>query len=261
MGSPALAQAGAGCGAEGEALFQCDVGAKQVSVCRHGYRLTYAFGPDRTSPELSLSADVSDVDVEAFDGTAAVTFRNGDTRYRVHVGSGEPAVGGIDVTLPSGAVTALACDAGSVRPRDAFAGLERFAAVRSPHFDVYGHCFLRGRAAEACAGIMAERCAGLDRGPRAVCYENEVTFWEDILGFTLEQVLAVARDGLGDYPMRIERAQGIWEKGLAADCMVAGWTVFNVMDGDLGELACRSQGIARRVDFLRAVKLGLEFEG
>ena len=269
----ASAQAGEACGVGAELLFHCGMGEKQVAVCLDGRRVSYAFGADRAAPELELSSEADAVEKDVFDWSAlpsvgaSVTFGNGGTRYRVHVRSGAPATGGVDVIAPSGAVTALSCDAGSVWPRDVlapgdpFAGLGRLSSATDSEFDPLAQCANRSPAAEACAGIVAGLCDRPDREARMDCHRAALRRWDGILEMALRDALALARDTPGEWAERIERGQALWSRSLAEDCALAGGTAFDVMDGELGELACLMQRAARRVDFLRAVARGIEFDG
>lgn len=118
--------AAAKCAGESELLISCTFqeGAKTVTTCLSGDHATYAFGPTKGAPELSLKRHVRDVDMHPWHGfgrwiAEGLTFENGDYRYVLRyaidrltedsVTEGDLWVGKDEVRLAE-----LICDEGSV---------------------------------------------------------------------------------------------------------------------------------------------------
>ena len=83
----ALAASSTASSAAGEVLFDCTIGAKQLSVALQGDIATYTFGP-KGAPELTISAAPRDLNYLPWNGIGsampeAVQFVNAGTTYEV----------------------------------------------------------------------------------------------------------------------------------------------------------------------------------
>lgn len=138
---PSFGQAAEACGTEQTLLFHCTFGngAKQVGVCYSDGVVSYAFGPDFVTPELSLNRPLAQVDYTPFAWASntifeSVALTNVDTVYEVFAATKRGPYdgvteGGITVTPPNGQYVTLTCDAGSVWPRDPFDGIGKLSEI------------------------------------------------------------------------------------------------------------------------------------
>ncbi|MDG1430056.1 MAG: hypothetical protein P8Q23_00680, partial [Paracoccaceae bacterium] len=83
---PSLAQAG--CPTGSETLINCTFkkGSKSVTTCMDGNLATYSYGPTEGTPELQMTRNVTDIDMQPWHGfgrwiSEGFTFQNGDYGY------------------------------------------------------------------------------------------------------------------------------------------------------------------------------------
>ncbi|TKW68294.1 MAG: hypothetical protein DI616_04145 [Paracoccus denitrificans] len=131
----AFGQAAEACGISEELLLHCtlDNGTRQLGLCLSGNRVSYAFGPDFTAPELTMLRDLTKIEYHPFAWASrtifeSVTLMNADTSYEIwssaerHIPEGQTE-GGVIVTLPNAEPRHFHCDQGSVWPPDPIDGL------------------------------------------------------------------------------------------------------------------------------------------
>jgi len=261
-----------------QTLFSCTLAGGENSVqvlyFSRDDSLTYAYANAQGKLELNLNSPVETVAYSPFawdrgDITESVKFYNGDTSYEVfstmtrsgfHLIGG--SVGGVVVTTPSGQSTELQCDAYSVEPANVFQGIGRLASLKDENHDAFDQCLSSELSATACMGVYAAECH-VNPNDEFDCLKAEQDRWQGVLAETLTETFLVT--GGQQFSLvrseDVERAQQLWEESRDFDCEISAWTNYNVLDGDLGKLSCLSDYTAQRVDFLRSMQSGMEFDG
>lgn len=261
-----------------ETLFSCTFAGGENSVqilyFPQDDDLTYAYANAQGKLELNLNTPVETVAYTPFtwdrdDITESVTFYNDDTSYEVfstmtrsgfHLIGG--SLGGVVVTTPSGKSTELRCDAHSIEPANVFQGIGRLASLKNENYDAFAQCLSSDLSATACLGVHVSNCQ-VDLGEEFDCLKAEQDRWEAVLAETLTETFVAA----GGQQFSLERsenvgqAQKLWRESRDFDCDISSWTNYNVFDGDLGKQACLADYTARRVEFLRSMQSGMEFDG
>ena len=248
-----------------QTLFSCSFGegenSVQVLYFPQGEDLVYAYANTQGHLELNLNASVQAVDYAPFswdhgDITERVTFYNGDTSYQVFSTYSQysyETTAGIIVTSPSGQRAELGCDTFSIKPATPFGGLGRIAVLRDANHDHFRECLSGNRPDASCIGVPSAGCV-------TDCLDFKVNLWQDILAKTLATTPQIVGGGPGS-SNTIDHLQNLWEASRDADCEASAWTNYNVMDGEAGMKECLIDYTAQRVDFLRRMQAGLEFDG
>jgi len=102
-----------------------DQGRKVLSTCLSGREASYSFGRANAAPDLLLTRDVTQVDLEPWPGIGGtiwevMVFENAGHLYRVYhaidrtPGAAMPLSGGVEVEKAGEVIAALECDPGSV---------------------------------------------------------------------------------------------------------------------------------------------------
>ena len=257
-----------------QTLFSCTfnegINSVQVLYVPQDENLVYTYANAQGHLELNLNAPVQAVDYAPFswdhgDITERVTFYNGDTSYQVfstfspdsYEIAGEiysyEITAGVTVTSPSGQRTELDCDTFSINPATPLGGLGQIAVLRDASYDHFSECLSSNRPYASCIGIPSAGCV-------ADCLDFKVSLWQDILAETLATTRRMVGEGPGS-STTIDHLQSLWEASRDADCEASAWTNYNVMDGEAGLKSCIIDYTAQRVDFLRRMQAGLEFDG
>ena len=115
------APAAAAC--QGENLFQCQIGKKDLEVCRTGSAVSYSFGP-KGKAEMQIATALSELDYQPWPGIGramweAVSFHNGGVSYEVwssfdRLDENAQLEGGVNVIKGGKTVASLTCNKGSV---------------------------------------------------------------------------------------------------------------------------------------------------
>lgn len=113
----------------GEIIHACTFkgGTTAVQVCLNNDTVSYAYGPNGGTPDLSLEVSIRDAEYTPWPGVGnsiaeGVTFRNGGFSYEVFGGSPKldendelgPMFGGIVISENDETIARLSCDVGSV---------------------------------------------------------------------------------------------------------------------------------------------------
>ncbi|SEC10751.1 hypothetical protein [Rhodobacter sp. 24-YEA-8] len=109
---------------QGESLFECRIGKKELELCHTGSAVNYRFGAPGKH-ELQINTTLSDLEYQPWPGVGrtiweAVTFHNATTSYDVWSGFDrqDPDAkleGGVNVLRGETLIAALDCTKGSVR--------------------------------------------------------------------------------------------------------------------------------------------------
>ncbi|MFQ6549396.1 hypothetical protein AADZ90_015685 [Aestuariibius sp. 2305UL40-4] len=267
-------------------FFWCTLneGQNSVFLSAKDDRVTYAYIKDSGQLELRLETTLETMPYRPFPWDEqtireSVTFYNGVTSYEVFasLGSYKPfeslfaglgdAEAGIVVTLPSGSQTTLYCDDHTISPRNPIAGIGQLAKLANPDHDPLLHCLSGSVPATACLGIVSD-LYGVETGlsPRSLVFlQAEQKRWEILLAAKVSEATEMTQARFPDRAERLTtdlmKAQDSWAASRNADCDLAAWTVFDVMDEDAGKLQCLSHYAAQRIDFLNQHIAGLEFDG
>ena len=103
---------------QGETLFHCPIGKKQLEVCQQGSAVSYSFGP-AGRPEITLSESITSLDYQPWSGIGramheAVVFDNNGISYRVWTSFDrnqpeDPVTGGVLVEKDEQLLAQLNC--------------------------------------------------------------------------------------------------------------------------------------------------------
>ncbi|WP_157970859.1 hypothetical protein [Pseudogemmobacter bohemicus] len=108
---------------QGESLFECRIGKKDLEVCRTGSAVSYLFGPPG-KPEMQIATALSELDYQPWPGIGrtmweAVSFTNAGVTYEVwssfdRLDENAITEGGVNVLKGGKTVATLNCNRGTV---------------------------------------------------------------------------------------------------------------------------------------------------
>lgn len=274
---PLSAQSAHACG--DALLFQCtfDSAAKRVALCRTDDIVTYRFGSNLDTPELALESTIGETGFlpggewgANFAFSENIRMRNGDTSYdvfatRSHARNEYPlTTGGIVVAFPNGSSETLTCDPYSVNPESPIRGIGQLAAfVEGDADQILQRCRDERSTALACLGVVTAVATARDGcnpgSDFSACWTAERAAWDS----ALETETGLALEALKTLPnatsaAEVQAAQDSWFITRNRDCKIY-WPLVFAPDG--GEQKCLAEYAAKRIDFLRDVVSGAEFDG
>jgi hypothetical protein len=116
------------CPPDAETLVSCTLrkGTRQLETCLSERLVTYAFGRQGATPDLSLQRAVTEVEMQPWPGVGsaiweAFALENKGVVYRIHYGveragsTEAPAYGGVTVEQDGKELASFDCDVGSVQ--------------------------------------------------------------------------------------------------------------------------------------------------
>lgn len=207
--------------------------------------------------------------------TESVTFHNSETSYEVFsvapkigvtgaqpILNGGPVDGGVLVTSPDGTRTEILCDPHSIELRSALMRFARLPLFKDPDHTMFADCVEAQIWADVCAQYQLSQYNQIqnEMGVQMNGLTAHLTWSLAELDATFVRTLAVAQDRDGDVDA-LQKAQDLWDASRSADCALASWTIYNIMDSNVGTQGCNFDYTIKRIRFLRSYASGLEFDG